>query len=773
MAKKKANRKKKDAPREPSPVLRWVLGLVALGVVGVLVAGGTLAGLFFLYGKAPSLPRISSVHDYKPSTVTRIFDRRDRLVGELFKERRTMVGVEQMPKLLIKAVVAAEDADFFKHRGLDYFGMLRAFFANVRAGRFAQGGSTITQQVVKTFFLSPERTIRRKMQEVILARRLENELTKEEILFLYLNQIYFGHGNYGVQEASRYFFNRPVQKLTLAEHALLAGLPQSPNRLSPLRHPARAKKRQTYVLGQMARLGFISADVKKTVARDPIRVVKRVRPHLGKAPELLGQVETALRASHGKEALQTLGLTVRSTLDVALQAAAQDAVQWGLRALDARQGHRRRLKHLKGKALARTLRKLKRSQKKFKQGRRYLAVVTRVDDAGAALEVDLGSTRDRVPLPDDPRYNPQGDSPSKRFSPGDLIRVRKAAKHFRFEGGPQAALVAMDPRTGDVLAMVGGYRYRKGDYNRAVQAKRQPGSSFKPFVYAAGLQSGKFTPATVVDDAPVTIGKWRPRNFDGKFRGPMRLRQALAHSINSVAAKVMDAVGVEQVRALASGLGITSKLGKDLSLALGTSEVTPLELATAYCALANGGRRVEPRFISTPGKDPEPADADGPGPDQALSPEAAFLITNMMQSVVQEGTGRRARRLRRQVAGKTGTTNNHVDAWFAGFTPQLVTVVWVGFDSPRSLGRRETGGRAALPIWVRFMQRALKGKPILGFTQPAGIVRLRIDPESGLLAPSGATAYAEEYFKQGTEPKETATAPDQVDPGTILMDPGL
>ena len=767
MAGKKTKKKKKQRKRS-SAWLRWMLGLVSLGLVAALVGAGTLAGLFFLYGKDKSLPRITSIHDYQPKAVTRILDRKGRLVGEVFTERRTLVPFKRMPRLLIRAVVAAEDADFFKHRGLDYLGMLRAFFINLRAGGFVQGGSTITQQVVKTFFLSPERTIRRKMQEVILARRLENELKKEEILYLYLNQIYFGHGNYGVQEASSYFFNKPVEQLSLSEHALLAGLPQSPNRLSPLRHPERAKKRQTYVLGQMARLKFISQDVRATVVAAPIKVVRRVRPYLGEAPELMGKVEGELKARHGENKLDTLGLEVHATLDVKLQAAAREAVQWGLRALDARQGHRRRLRHLKGKQLASTLGKLKKTQRNFVQGRRYLAVVTRVDDKSSALEIDLGRHKDRVLLPDDPRYNPQGDSPSRRFSPGDLIRVRKAAKHFRFEGGPQAALVAMDPRTGHVLAMVGGYKFRKGDFDRASQARRQPGSAFKPFVYAAALDSEKFTPASVIDDAPVTIGNWKPRNFDGRYRGPMRMRQAMAHSINSVAAKVMEAATVARVRTLATAMGIRSPLGKDLSLALGTSEVYPLELATAYCAFANGGKAVTPRYIKSPAPK-TPAEEVR----QVLRPEVAFLTASMMQSVVQEGTARRAQRLRRPVAGKTGTTNGHRDAWFAGFTPNLVTVVWVGFDDPKSLGPKETGGQAALPIWVRFMQAALKGQPKVDFSQPPGVVVQRVDPETGLLAPAGATAFLEEFFISGTEPKEAATAPDQVDPGTIMMNPEL
>jgi penicillin-binding protein 1A len=746
-------------------VLLWLLFLALAG--GLLGAAG-LAGLFLYYGNDSSMPRVGNVRDLKPKTVTRIFDRNGIAVGEIFAERRTVVPFSSFPKLLVQAVVSSEDADFFEHRGLDYPGMLRAFFANLRAGKFVQGGSTITQQVVKTFFLTPERTIKRKIQEVILARRLENQLSKEEILYLYLNQIYLGHGCYGMQEASRFFFGKDVEQLTLAEIALLAGLPQSPERLSPLKHPDRAKRRQIYVLGEMARRGRISQDVARKVGENSIQVVRRKRPYFNQAPEFTDQVRAELAQTFGEDKLATLGLPIHTTLDAKLQLAARDAVRWGLRSLDARQGYRRPVARLSGNKLQRWQVRLKRTQKRFKTGHRYLALVKKVDDGARELSVDLGRRQDKVLLDHDSRYNPQDDAPSKRFEPGDLIRVQKAADHFRFAGGPQAALVAMQPATGDVLALVGGYRFRPGDFDRALRARRQPGSAFKPFVYGAALASRKFTPATIVDDAPVVLGGWTPRNFDGTYRGPMRLRQALAFSINSVAARVMDAVGVDPVRELAASMGIASPLGKDLSLALGTSEVLPIELATAYCAIANGGQRVQPRYITRIGKQA----VEPPQTPRVLSPEVAFVLTSMMQSVVREGTARRARRLRRPVAGKTGTTNGHRDAWFAGFSPQLVAVVWVGFDSPRGLGRGETGGRAALPIWVHFMRQALRGKPKLPFSQPPGVVVQRIDPESGLLAAPGGEAI-EEVFIQGTEPTETATTPDQVDPGTILMDPGI
>jgi penicillin-binding protein 1A len=744
--------KARTPPRRPSLWIRILLWLLGLGIAGALVGAGGVAGLFLYYDRQSDLPRISSMQDYRPPLVTRIFDRNGVLIGEISAERRTVVPYHRIPKLLVRAVVAAEDAEFFDHRGLNYLGMLRAFLTNVRAGHFVQGGSSITQQVVKTFLLSPERTLRRKMQEVILARRLETQLPKEEILYLYLNQIYYGHGRYGVQEASRFFFGRDVDQIGLGEIALLAGLPQSPEKLSPFKHPQAAKRRQTYVLARMAKLSVISpADARRTIEA-PIQVVRNRRPYMSAAPEYTDLVRAELIRTLGEGKLSTTGIEVHTALDVKLQLAAREAVQWGLHAIDAREGFRRPLAHLQGRRLTQTLARLARQQTRIDDGRRYQAVVTRVLDEAEELEVDLGATKGKVLLSDDTRYNPQRHIPSKRFVAGDLIRVRAEGDSFRFDGGPQAALVALDPGNGDVLALVGGYDLQPGDFNRVTQALRQPGSAFKPFIYAAALDSGKHTAASIIEDAPVTFGNWEPKNYDGLFRGPVRLRQALTFSINTVTARLLQGIGVEPVRRLATDMGITSPLVQDLSLALGTSEVRPLDLATAYATIASQGKRVEPQLILRLGHQT----VNRPEPRQVLRPEVAFILTSLMQSVVQEGTARRAIRLGRPVAGKTGTTNDLKDAWFAGFTPQLVAVAWVGFDTPQSLGRSETGGQAALPVWVRFMQKALQGKPKIPFRPPPGVVVTRIDPETGLLAPEGASDVLEEYFIQGTEPQPPA-----------------
>jgi penicillin-binding protein 1A len=775
-----ANKKKRGKKRTTRPVrrrrsllVRLALWLTTAGLVAVVLATLGVTAAFIYYGADPELPRISSIRDYRPRSVTRVLDRRDVVIGVISAQRRTVVPLNEIPKVLVQAVVAAEDASFFEHRGLDYLGMLRAFVANLRAGGFVQGGSTITQQVVKTFFLSPERTIRRKVQEVLLAQRLENELSKEEILYLYLNQIYFGHGRYGVQEASRFYFGKSVKDINLAESAMLAGLPQGPERLSPLKHPERAKRRQAYVLRQMVKLGRISAQTAARIVDDPIRVVRHRSKYLNAAPEVTDMVRRYLIERFGAKAVARLGARVHTTVDAKLQLAARDALRRGLRAIDGREGYRKALRRLKGRKLRQTTRRLRKRQRKFRVRQSYLAVVRDVDDAKQQLVVDLGSKRATVDVAAE-RYNPQNHAPSKRFSPGDLLRLRYVGKQqFVFDPGPQAALVAINPRNGDLLAMVGGYTFHAGDFNRATRAKRHPGSAFKPFVYGAALASGRYTPATLVDDAPVVLrvgsANWEPNNFDGSFRGPIRLRTALAHSVNTVAARLIDDVGTEPVRQLARGLGIESKLHDHPSLALGTSEVTPAELALAYAGLANEGRSVEMRYVSAIDEAGLPATAG----QQVLRPEVAYVLVSMMQSVVQEGTGRRALQLRRPLRGRRARPTTTRTPWFVGFTPQLATAVWVGFDQPRRLGRSETGGRAALPIWVEFMKAALAAKPKLPFRQPASVTVRAIDVETGLLAPPGAVDALEEVFVAGTEPTERAPGPDLADPETILMNPTI
>lgn len=776
-------------------VLKWsaITGLLlaALGAV-------TVALVFWVYGRDPNLPAIRSLSDYKPRQVSRILASDGTVVGELFSERRTYVPYEEIPDTVVKAFISAEDAGFFEHQGIDYWGMLRALFVNVRAGKTKQGASTITQQVVKTFLLSPERTLRRKIQEIVLARRLEKALTKEEILALYLNQIYFGHGRYGVQEASRFYFGKDVKDLNPGEAALVAGLPQSPENISPkkAKNQERAKNRQKYVLEQMVHNGYLSEDVARTWINEPIRIVRDPYPDIGTAPEWIEVVRQELIATHGEARIDSLGAVVTTTLDPAIQAAAAEALREGLRGVDARQKYGRPVRSVKPDKIELEVAKLARKLPKGgpKRGEHYLAVVREVHDQDSELAVDLGKWEASVLLggAGDARFNPpsgksgHGKSPSERFQPGDVIRVevsspaavvsadpdgdapdapaargpRHSRRRVELASGPQGAVVVLDPRTRRVLAMVGGYATRASDFNRAVQARRQPGSTFKPLVYAAAIDSRVYTPASIINDAPEVYDLWKPENYKkGAFEGPVRLRYALAKSINTVAIRVLSDIGGKRASDLAHAMGIRSELPETLSLALGSGEVTPLELTNAFATLAAGGAAAEPQFLASIGDQPVAAAAA----TQALGANVAFVAMHMMTSVVEEGTARKAASLGMPVAGKTGTSNDARDAWFMGITPSYVVGVWIGFDDNQSLGRGESGGTTALPVFVDLMQAIGKDERRLTFAIPEGVSLRLIDKASGLLAPEGAPADAiyTEVFVAGTEPTETALPPDQ------------
>ncbi|HEY3358389.1 MAG TPA: PBP1A family penicillin-binding protein [Polyangia bacterium] len=787
-----AEPQKRSAKDRPRPRLLWrlVKWFFVLGLIAAALGAAGIGGIFLWYGRESALP-LRNLADYHPKQVTRLISSDNQVIGEIYVERRTVVPYEHIPKLLINAVVAAEDAEFFHHQGLNYLGMLRAFTANLRHGGYKQGGSTITQQVVKTFLLSPERTLKRKVQEVILARRVEATLAKEEILYLYLNQIYYGHGRYGVEEAARFFFGKGVGELSLGEAALIAGLPQSPERLSPLKHPEHAKERQRYVLEQMARRGYIKVGEAERVAREPIRVLRDASPALGVAPEVVDAVREVLVQRYGEAGLAEKGLTVRVTIDSRVQQAARDAVTRGLMTVDGRQGYRGGSGKVHG-ALDKAIAKLKKDNGPLQKGHVFEGIVTGVDDAKQELVVALGDRDGVVDLAQDERYNPQKKAPAKRFAAGDRVRVRLGEREERpasrkgrkgggeeprlalaLELGPQAALVALDPHTRQVRAIVGGYDFRPGGFDRALRARRQPGSSFKPLVYAAALAAGKITPATVINDAPDVFGTWKPDNAEQEaYRGPVRVRQAIAHSINTVAVKVINEVGVESVRQLAKLLGIASPINEDPTIALGSAAVTPLELTNAFAAFADEGRVGTPTFIVSIGQEAVAA----PPAQPVLAPEVAFLMTSLLRSVVDEGTAGAARKLKWYACGKTGT--NYLrkpqpgirDAWFVGFTPDLVAGVWVGFDDNRKLGRGEQGSRAALPIWIDFMGQALKGKPARGFTPPPGIEIVRIDPRTGLLAAPGSAAYKDEYFVKGTAPTQTAPVEGEATPDSFVID---
>jgi penicillin-binding protein 1A len=795
----------------------WLRALrigLAIATLGAFAAVAVVVGLFSFYGSDPKLPNLSRLDAYRPKQVTRILDRNGAPIGELGSEKRTVIPYDAIPKMLVQAVVSAEDADYFKHGGLDYRGMLRAFIEDVLRGRRAQGGSTITQQVVKTMLLSPERTMRRKVQEIILARQLTQKLSKEEVLALYLNQIYYGHGRYGCEEAARYYFGKSVRDIDLAEAAVLAGLPQSPERLSPRKHPDAAKTRQRYVLGQMAEHGFIDRATADRIAAQPIRLARESASARGVAAEAVDIVGGVLGERLGEEAAVQNGTTVATTIDGHLQELARTALERGLEDLDARQGFRGPSGHLTGKPLDKRHAELVRAHSKGLRDSEIIeGIVDHVEKVDASpkrgqLFVDVGAPDGRLGAVDfslETRYA-KGTKPiADRFKPGDLVRVRLAADRPRppakeevpkdeagkdetgkddkpsppfpmvLDLGPQAAMVVMDPTTHEVLALVGGYDYHSGGFDRSWRAMRQPGSAFKPVIYAAAIEARKITAATVINDAPEVYDLWKPQNYEKEeFRGPVRVRTALADSINTVAIKVLSEVGLDQARAVATRVGITSPIAPDvgLSLALGSLAVTPLELANVYATFASGGLTAKvdkSSLVRGIGAAKEPPIQMTPG----LPPEVAFVMVSLMRSVVEEGTARGAiaGKLHRPVAGKTGTSNGQRDAWFVGFTPDLLTAVWVGFDDMKKLGRGEAGGKTAAPIWADFMVKATAGRPTKDFAQPPGVVVQRIDKASGLLAaPGQETGTLDEVFLDGTAPTQQAPAAGEASPDKLLLE---
>lgn len=768
-------------------IVKWCL-IAALA--GLAIVSATVALTFWMYGRDPKLPKISKLADYKPSQVTVILDANDRRIGEIYTQRRSMVDYDKIPPIVIDAFVAAEDNSYWEHSGIDYVGMVRAFFANLRAGKKTQGASTITQQVVKNLLLTPERTFKRKIQEIILARRLEKSLTKQEIMTLYLNEIYFGAGRYGVEEASLYYFGKHIGQVNPGEAAVLASLPKEPETLSKalIKNPQRVKDRQTYVLNQLVRIGKLQqADAQKWI-NEPIKIVKNAFPELGTAPEWVDLVKKELVAQKGEKAIDTAGSVVRTTLDPGLQVSAQKALQAGLRAADARLKIGRAKRHVdKVEAeIARLAKRLPSSGPKARET--YDAVVTAVHDADGEVVVDLGKWPASLVLgtPADERFNPpdadgKTKTPGERFKVGDVVEVRlapaaakktedveedvddKAAKHAKnrvvLAPGPEGAVVVMDVKTRKVRALVGGYASKVAGFNRATMAKRQPGSSFKAFVYTAAIDSGKYTPATVVNDAPEVFDLWKPKNYEsGKFEGPVLLRHALKKSINTVAIRVTHDMTPNVVAAMAQKMGIVSELPKEMSLALGSGEVTPLEMTNAFATLAAGGVAQAPRFVEAIDGTVMPATQG----TQVLRPEVAYVVTNMLQSVVTEGTASRAAALKLPIAGKTGTSNEGRDTWFVGFTPDYVVGVWVGNDDSSPMGGKETGGTTAVPIFVDVMKAM--GQPAKQFARPAKIVERVIDRETGLLAPEGAPkgTTRTEVFVEGTEPTEVAPNPGEV-----------
>jgi penicillin-binding protein 1A len=779
----------------PSKLLRILL----LTGAGLLVTITLCLLGAYLYVSA-RLPKVETLADYQPPIVTRILADDGALIAELYRERRILVPVSNIPRQLIEAFVAAEDSKFFHHQGLDLGSIARAALKNIRAGGIVQGGSTITQQVAKSLLLTPERKFSRKFKEAILAWRMEQHLTKEEILYLYLNQIYLGHGAYGVQAAAENYFAKNVEELTLAECAILAGLPQAPSRYSPYSHLQRAKDRQRYVLERMVAENYIPAEDAARALTEELIIHPRSQPQVPGAAYFTEQVRRYLEQTFGSEQTLTGGLEVHTTMNLSMQQAAQQAVRNNLRNHDRRQGYRGPLKTLDKQEQELFLSEQAATLSEAPPvGERLEGLLVKGDKQD--LEVRIGSFTGHIPRKDTAwagnlHVVAEGqpvkvDSQKKRIQLPvgsvllvEIVRPLTDGKlHLALAQEPeaQAALVALDPGSGEVKAMVGGYDFSQSQFNRAIQAKRLPGSAFKPLIYAAALDKG-YTPATIVLDTPLIYREkgeqgqekeWKPKNYRGTFSGPTSLRRALARSYNVVTIKILQNIGVRYAIGYANKLGIQSPLTADLTLALGSSAVSPLELATAYSVFANGGVRSIPNYISRVVdrngrvlKSVDPADFPEGVDDQqqlisnpserVISAETAYLTTNLMESVVQNGTGFRARALGRPVAAKTGTTNDQKDAWFAGYVPQLLAVSWIGYDQERSLGKKETGSQAAAPAWVEFMQKSLKNLPRQHFPVPDGIEFRPIDPDTGLLAPEGDSEVLYEAFASGTAPTHYA-----------------
>ena len=720
---------------------------------------------------------MSDLKTYQAPQVTRVLARDGTVLAEIFTQRRTVVSIASLPPHVKLAVLAAEDAGFYEHEGLNYLGIGRALVVNLRAGSTRQGGSTITQQVVKNLLLNThERTFSRKVREALLARRLEQELTKEEILELYLNNIYFGRGRYGIEEAARDDFGKSAKDLDIAEAALIAGRIADPRDYSPRASMNLALARRGYVLEQMRLKGFLPDAAWKQAADEAVRLAPPAETSSELAPEAVELAKAVLYKVEPEQA-RLGGFTISTSIDPRLQAVARKAVRDGLLAYDKRHGLQGPLKSppsvadKKGKAAPPPRDALVPfdGTPVFEQHKVHVGLVAGTDDAAGTFDVRVGTVVGTVKLTDYERYNPGHLAPSAYAPVGARVRVSLLAAPgdakvpLRLESGPEGAMVVIDVRTRQILALVGSYEGQPGALDRATQSRRQPGSTFKPVVYSYALHSRRFTPATLVDPTPdVFEGGYRPSNFEGwQGHDLLRLREALANSVNVVSVRVLHDVGPASVVPWAQALGIESPMKPDLSLALGSYEVRPLELAGAYATLAAGGTYEEPRLVTRivgpDGKDlalPEPAPAR-----RVLDPAEAYVITSMLTSVVDHGTAARAKSLGRPLAGKTGTSNGPKDTWFAGYSTDVTAVVWIGYDDGRVLGGAEQGAVTALPAWMELMKFATEGKPRVDFPRPPGVTTVAIDKRTGELPYPDDPDVMDEVFLSGTEPTQTAEPP--------------
>ncbi len=779
----------------------------SLLVVVILAAAAAAAGAW--YYLTPRLPSIDALREVKLQTPLRIYSADGLLITEYGEQNRVMLRYDEIPPLMIKAVLAAEDDRFFEHPGVDIKGILRAAFTLMRTGEKSQGGSTITMQVARNFFLSREKTYLRKINEILLALKIEKELSKQEILELYLNKIYFGNRAYGVGAAARAYYGKELDQLNLSQMAMIAGLPKAPSIYNPIANPQRALARRNYALERMHALGSIDT----ATYQEAVAEADHARRHKSSSEVEAAYVGEAVRremiARFGKQAYSA-GYRVFTTIDSRLQDAANRALRNGLLSYIRRHGYpgpEQRLDlpaaqlttWLQGGRDGRPVPAVIAEAQHLVQqmpllGGLHPALVVQV--ASDHLTFWLAEDQQLIRMPRSgfswalkPDENSSGKPRLKRISDllqsGDVIRVlRRNGKSWELAALPQTegALVSLSPKSGAITALSGGFDFFHSKFNRATQAERQPGSAFKPFIYSAALNKG-YTAASIINDAPVVMDDenldetWKPRNYSGRFFGPTRLRVALTKSRNLVSIRLLRSIGVGYAAKYAARFGFRSKnLPRDLSLALGSGSVTPLELATGYAVFANGGYLISPYLIQRiedaegniiwqeePLRVCPECETDNNSGDKAppavaervITAQNAYLMTSMMRDVIRFGTGHRAMDLKRNdLAGKTGTTNDQFDAWFSGFNHSVVTTVWTGFDTPRPMGNKETGGRAALPIWVEFMRTALDGIPEVPLKQPPGLITVRIDPENGLLANASTPRTIFETFRSEYVPKE-------------------
>jgi len=780
------NSRRKRRSRSAS-VIKFIFLLLLTGSASVALAA------FLLYRFIePQLPDIQVLRDARYQTPMSIYGKDGLLIAQYGEMKRSPISFSEVPDKVVQAFLAAEDNRFFDHPGVDYQGLLRATFSFLRTGEKRQGGSTITMQVARNFFLSSEKTFFRKLKEIVLAIKIESELTKEQILELYLNKIYFGHHAYGVIAATQVYYGKGINELELDEIAMIAGLPKAPSAFNPVTNPERALSRRNYVLKRMRKLGYIGDQAYQTAINRPVTAKLHTTPVELNAPHVAELIRNELYRQYG-DAAYTNGYRIYTTIDSRLQAAAEKALRLALHDYDERHGFRGIKQRIDLKKDKRPEDWDERLSGIPKAGETVPGLVVAVNDDSA--EIYLGDRR-RIVLDWDGlkwarRYiteNEQGPSPRSAkeiLKAGDLVRLRKdGGDHWKLSQIPEVegALVALDPSSGAIVALAGGYDFALSKFNRATQAQRQPGSGFKPILYAAALTEG-YTPASVVNDAPIVYsdpsqesGFWRPHNYSGRFYGPTRLRVALAKSRNLVSIRLLQSIGLKKTIDMAQRFGFQpEELPRSLPLALGSGTATPLRMAQAYAVFANGGFRVEPYFIERIETEadstifratPQIACANCTGIDdrqtnfapRTLSPQVHYMMNSMLQDVIRTGTATRAMELgRNDVAGKTGTTNEYKDAWFNGYVPSLTTVAWLGFDSSKSLGKGETGGKAALPMWMYFMQEVLKDVPEQTFPLPSGLTIARMDPGTGMLASPGSVNAVFEVFPSERTPRYYST----------------